>query len=56
MHIFLLEITAQMLDKPIAVLRDTNLADSEFSQQDYLEDIDTTLTLLLKIIRKGFVQ
>lgn len=44
-----------MLDKTVAsALQDTtNLADSEFSQQEYLEDIDTTLALTLQANKKG---
>lgn len=53
-HIFLLEIITRRLDKACGcVLQDTNLADFEFSQQEYLEDIDTTLALTLQGNRKG---
>lgn len=35
------------------VLQDTNIADFEFSEQEYLEDIDTTLALTLQGNKKG---
>lgn len=44
----------QLLDKTVAsALQDTNLADFEFSQQEYLEDTDTTLALTLQANKKG---
>lgn len=44
----------QMLDKTVAsALQDTNLADFEFSQQEYLEDTDTTLAVTLQANKKG---
>lgn len=47
-------IITRMLDKTVAsALQGTNLADFEFSQQEYLEDIDTTLALTLRANRKG---
>lgn len=43
-----------MLDKTVAsALQDTNLADFEFSQQEHLEDIGTTLALTLQAHKKG---
>lgn len=43
-----------MLDETVAsAFQDTNLADFEFSQQEQLEDIDTTLALTLQANKKG---
>lgn len=42
------------MDKSVAsALQDINLADFEFSQEEHLEDLDTTLALSLWANKKG---